>query len=144
MAVRSCMSKIWVYVPAELPLLRSEENQEGMVAWKPSDWKVKIFKKGVISHVTCCWHDWGVTTGLSNMGDIVTLMQTFSLVTVDSKENRMRSRNTEWRQLFEDLLTICYCTKWVVKESFITREKPSLSSGCNCFWSHGESRSLVI
>ena len=50
-------------------------------------WKVKIFKKGGISCVTFCWHGWGVTTGLSNMRDIVTLMQSFSLVTVGLKEN---------------------------------------------------------
>ena len=75
--MRSQVRKIWISVPPRLSLLRSEENQEGMVGWRPNEGKVKIFKEGVVSHVTCCWHDWGLTTGLSNMGNIVALIQNF-------------------------------------------------------------------
>ena len=48
------------------------------------------------------------------------------------REPRPRTRDTKWRQRF-DLLTICYYTEWVAKADFITGEKPSLSSGYNCF-----------
>ena len=54
----------------------------------------------------------------------------FSSYSRFKREPRARTRDTKWRKLF-DLLTICYYTKWVAKD--ITREKPSLSSGYNCF-----------
>lgn len=54
----------------------------------------------------------------------------FSSYSRFKREPRLRTRDTKWRELF-DLLTICYYTKWVAKA--ITREKPSLSSGYNCF-----------
>ena len=56
----------------------------------------------------------------------------FSSYSRFKKEPRLRTRDTKWRHLF-DLLTICYYTKWVAKDDFITREKPPLSSGYNCF-----------
>lgn len=49
---------------------------------------MRTFKKGVVDHVTRCSCDWGLTTGLINMKDIVTSMQTFSVVGVELKENR--------------------------------------------------------
>ena len=95
---RSHISKIWVSVQISHP------HWEGMVGWMPNDWKVRIFTKGVINCVRFCWHGWGVTEGLSNMRDIVTLMQTFSLVTIGLKENPGRELETP----SEDNALICW------------------------------------